>query len=316
MSHELEMVNGAAQMAYTIDDGKPWHKLGVALDPTCTPQEMMKAAGLDWTVEKRENFHRNMDGEFVKSGNVSLIRSTDSKILTQISDSWNPVQNSEAFDFFTEFCKAGDMTMNSAGSLFDGKKIWALAKVASDFTVFGDDRVEGYLLFSNPHQYGQCVDVRFTPIRVVCNNTLSMSLGQEAKHFARFNHTKEFDSALAKEILGISTVRMEEYKEVAEFLGSKQINDAKYKEFLGKVFGTTKDGELKRNGKLAYEVFETQPGAEFARGSFWQALNSVTYITDHQLGRSAHKRVDNMWIGGVQRQKIKAVEIALQMAKA
>ena len=127
--------------------------------------------------------------------------------------------------------------MHTAGSIRDGKRVWALAKVASDFTVFGNDRVEGYLLFSNPHEFGKAIDIRFTPIRVVCNNTLTMSLTGASSNFAKIDHRGVFDPDHAREILGIASNTMEEYKEVAELLGSVQITDGKFKEFLGKVLG-------------------------------------------------------------------------------
>ena len=315
MSHEIEMVNGQAQMAWVdAGEGTPWHNLGVRVDEGISPAEMMKVSGLDWTVEKRPMYLA--DGAQVPKKHA-LVRTSDNKVLDLVGNNWTPVQNSTAFDFFQEFCDAGDMTMHTAGSLLEGRRIWALAKVASDFTVFGDDKVEGYLLFSNPHMFGQCVDVRFTPIRVVCNNTLTMSLNSKAQNFAKVNHRGEFDPEAVKEILGIARNTMEEYKQVAEFLGSKQVEDKKFKEFLGKVFGeSSKDGKLRRNAQLAYEVFETQPGAEFARGSWWQALNAVTYITDHQMGRTNDARLNSVWFGAGRKQKINAVKEAVSFAEA
>ena len=312
MSHELEMVAGEAQMAYVGET--PWHNLGVRLEEGVSPREMQKAAGLDWTVEKQPMYLGN-GAEVPKK--MALTRSTDGKVLDLVGKDWTPVQNSTAFDFFQEFCDAGSMTMHTAGSLFDGRRIWALAKVASDFTVFNEDRVEGYLLFSNPHMFGQCVDVRFTPIRVVCNNTLTMSLQGKATNFTKVNHRGEFDPYAVKEVLGLAQNTMDEYKQVAEFLGSKQIKDAEFKKFLGKVFGeSTKDGKLRRNAQMAYDVFETQPGAEFARGSWWQALNAVTYITDHQLGRSSDARMNSVWFGYARKAKINAVKEAVSFAEA
>ena len=111
----------------------------------------------------------------------ALVRSSDNKVLTNIGQIWNPVQNEEAFEFFSEYVLAGDMEMHTAGSLKGGQMVWALAKVKESFDLFGGDKVESYLLFSNPHLYGKSIDIRFTPIRVVCNNTLSLSLEQQAE---------------------------------------------------------------------------------------------------------------------------------------
>lgn len=316
MSHELEILeNGQAAMAY-VGAEKPWHGLGVQLQPGATPVEIMKAANLDWTVEKRENFHRNMQGDMVPSGNQMLIRSTDNKILSSVSEGWNPVQNHEAFDFFNEFCDAGQMQMDTAGSLFDGKKIWALAKVGSDFELFGGDKVEGYLLFSNPHIYGQSIDIRFTSVRVVCNNTLTLSLEGQSSNFVRMTHAREFDPEYAKEALGISNRLMEEQRAVAQVLGKTQMSSEKFEEFLGKVFGVKDNGKLRKNGEKALEILETQPGAEFARGSWWQGLNAVTYVTDHLAGRDQNVRLNNVWFGAGRNQKVKAVKLAVEMATA
>jgi phage/plasmid-like protein (TIGR03299 family) len=314
MAHMLEMVDGQAQMAYV---GKtPWHGLGVELEEGVTPREMMVAAGLDWSVEK-VNMYYGMQDEIKVEGKQALIRSTDSKLLDIVGVDWNPVQNIEAFKFFDSFCKSGQMTMHTAGSLFDGKRVWALAKIASDFELFNGDKVEGFLLFSNPHKFGQAVDIRFTPVRVVCNNTLTLSLGQAVQNAVKLNHRKEFEPEGVKQVLGLASKHMDEYKETALFLGSKKVSDEQFKLFLNEVFGESKkDDKLTRSAQMAYDVIDTQPGAEFARGSWWSALNAVTYVTDHQLGRPGDTRLNSIWYGANRTKKIEAVKKAVQYAEA
>lgn len=314
MAHMLEMVNDQAQMAYV---GKtPWHGLGVKLEEGVTPQEMMVAAGLDWSVEK-VNMYYGMQDEIKVEGKQALIRSTDQKLLDIVGVDWNPVQNSEAFNFFNEFCKAGQMSMHTAGSLFDGKRVWALAKIASDFELFNGDKVEGYLLFSNPHKFGQAVDIRFTPVRVVCNNTLTLSLNHSVMNAVKLNHRKEFEPEGVKQILGLASQHMDEYRQTAEFLGSKRVTDEQFKTFLQGVFGESKkDDKLTRSAQMAYDVLDTQPGAEFARGTWWSALNAVTYVTDHQLGRAGDTRLNSIWYGANRTKKIEAVKKAVEFAEA
>ncbi|MAE55640.1 MAG: hypothetical protein CMK23_06555 [Porticoccaceae bacterium] len=314
MSHELEIVDGVAKMAYV--GATPWHGLGVKLDEGVTPQEMMVAAGLDWEVEKVNMYYGMMD-EIKVEGKQALIRKTDQKLLDIVGVDWNPVQNVEAFRFFDSFCKQGQMTMHTAGSLFDGKRVWALAKIASDFELFNGDKVEGFLLFSNPHKFGQAVDIRFTPVRVVCNNTLTLSLGTAAQNAVKLNHRREFEPEGVKQVLGLATQHMDEYKETAQFLGSKQVTDAEFKKFLSEIFGESKkDDKLTRSAQLAYDVLDTQPGAEFARGSWWSALNAVTYVTDHQLGRAGDTRLNSIWYGATRTKKIEAVKKAVEYAEA
>jgi phage/plasmid-like protein (TIGR03299 family) len=322
MAHELEIIDNKAQMAYVGE--KPWHGLGVELKEGVMPMEMMEAAGLDWEVKKVPLKYKSSDGSMLSVPNKDvLIRQSDDQPLDIVGKEWYPVQNKEAFQFFESFCKEGSIKMHTAGSLFNGKKVWALGKISSDFELFNGDKVEGFLLFSNPHQFGQSVDVRFTPIRVVCNNTLTLSLGTESQNFARISHRKEFDPEMVKKVLGLAQEKMDEYKDIAVNLGSKQISDAKFKEFLSKVFGEskkedkdTKEKLLTRTAQLAYDSFETQPGANFAKGSWWQALNAVTYVTDHKIGTSTQTRLNSMWYGANRSKKINAVKTAMEMANA
>ena len=159
MSHEVEMVDGVAQMAYAGDT--PWHGLGTKVAADLSPQQIMQQAGLDWTVEKETM--TTASGVEIE-GKKALVRSADNKVLDVVGDNWNPVQNSEAFEFFSEYCLAGDMEMHTAGSLKGGQMVWALAKIKESFDILGGDQVDSYLLFSNPHKYGKAIDVRFTPI--------------------------------------------------------------------------------------------------------------------------------------------------------
>jgi len=317
MAHELEIVAGQAQMAYRESKGKPWHGLGTPVHDFMTPRMMMEAAGLDWEVEKVDTFIR-YKGDNVATGSQALVRSSDGRILTQVGPGWNPVQNAEAFDFFTEFVSNGDMIMDTAGSLKDGQIVWALADVRDGFSLFNGDEVKGYLLFSNPHQYGKSIDIKFVMERVVCNNTLTVALNEKGMPGVRVNHRSEFNPQRVKEILGLSHQRIEKFEEAANFLGSKQYNKFDLQKFLVEVFGESKkEGkELSRTAQRAMDIVESQPGAEFRPGSWWNAYNAVTYLTDHELGRSADTRMTSAWFGTNAKRKVDALNVALEMAEA
>jgi phage/plasmid-like protein (TIGR03299 family) len=219
---------------------------------------------------------------------------------------------------------AGDMEMNTAGSLRDGKMVWALAKVKESFDLFGGDQVDSYLLFSNPHQYGKSIDIRFTPIRVVCNNTLSLSLDTASERQIKVGHRVEFDASEVKTALGIATDKLNTYKEMAKFLGTKRYTTDSLIEYYNSVYPRTADKRvqgqstsidtLSRNAKFAFDSIESQPGANFAEGTWWQAFNSVTYVTDHVQGRSSDNRLYSSWFGSNQRRKRGALEKALEFA--
>lgn len=316
MAHELEIVNGEAQMAYVGET--PWHGLGKRVPADLSPQQMLEAAGLNWSVSRQPLFY----GENVRAGDkMALVRDSDGKFLDIVSDKWNPLQNEEAFDFFNEFCIAGDMEMHTAGSLKNGQIVWGLAKVKDSFDLFGGDQVDNYLLFTNPHKFGKAIDIRMTPIRVVCNNTLTLSLNSDSLNQIALNHRKEFDKAYVLETMGAAKEQMEKYKEMAKFLGGKRFTTDNVIEYFNNVFPKTSKGETdkkfkSRNAEEAFAVLETQPGAEFAEGSWWQAFNAVTYLVDHKMGRDNEKRLFNSWYGYNKDRKKTAANLAVEYAEA
>lgn len=314
MAHEVETMAYAGEV--------PWHGLGTRVPSDLSPGQMLDASGLNWEVIKVPAFIRTANGN-KGIGRQALVRSTDERILDVVTDDWYPVQNSEAFEFFHEYCAAGDMEMHTAGSLKNGQIVWVLARVKESFTVFGDDTIESYLLFTNPHKFGQSIDVRFTPIRVVCNNTLTTALHSDSERMIKSSHRREFNVETVKEQLGIATSKLSKYKEMAEFLGSKRYNDASLKEYFNRIFpslGAQKEdateAKMSRTAKIALETIETQPGAKFAEGSWWQAFNAVTFLTDHKIGRTADSRIASAWFGPNKNLKIKALETAIDYAEA
>tara|TARA_R110000851_G_scaffold108063_6_gene228851 strand:- start:703 stop:1659 length:957 start_codon:yes stop_codon:yes gene_type:complete len=306
----------------------PWHGLGTRVSENISVDEMMVESGLDWEVQKVPAY-ADLNGTRIHSGHDMLVRTSDNTALDMVTGNWNPVQNAEAFDFFRDFVEAGDMEMHTAGSLQGGKRVWCLAKVKDDFTIGGKDLVESYLLLTNPHMYGRAVDIRFTPIRVVCNNTLTLSLGQKGDYQVSMSHKKAFNADEAKNLLGVAKDKMSQYEEMAKFLNVKRWTNDTVKAYFATVFPNTNpnaknktfpiaefDKYASKNAKRALEVMPIQPGADMGAGSFWQAYNAVTYLTDHELGRSADSRLASAWYGLNKVKKVKALELAIEFAEA
>ena len=313
MSHLVETMAYAGQV--------PWHGLGERVSNDLSPMQMMQKARVDWSVTK-ENMYI-LDGISVPN-KKALLRSGDNKVLDIVGDDWEPVQNEEAFNFFNEYCAAGDMEMHTAGSLMDGKIVWVLAKIKESFDVLLGDQVDNFLLFTNPHRYGQALNVRMTPIRVGCNNTLQMSLSSKSKNEVSLNHRRAFDADLVKQQLGIAHEKFDQYKEFAQFLANKKAKSADVIQFVNKVFphSNTKGREVKDyedlspSAKRAMDARQTQPGAEYAEGTWWNALNAVTYLVDHELGRTDDTRITSAWYGYNAKRKLVAINTAIEMAEA
>lgn len=318
MAHMIEEINGVAQMAYAGET--PWHNLGKRVSKDLTPDQMLQAAGLDWTVQKVPAF-ATIAGEQVAIGHSALVRSLDNKMLDVVSNDWNPVQNAEAFEFFNDFVAAGDMEMHTAGSLKGGQIVWGLAKIRDSFELFHGDQVDSYLLFSNFHKYGFSTDVRFTPIRVVCNNTLTLSLNSQVERMVKVSHRKVFQPDEVKSLLGIAADKLQQYKDMASFLGSKPAKGEDIVEYFKRVFPVTgandnSKKEISKNAQIALDILDTQPGANFAQGTWWQPYNSVTFLIDHIAARNDDNRLSSAWYGQGKNIKNKALETALEFANA
>jgi phage/plasmid-like protein (TIGR03299 family) len=276
---------------------------------------MLEAANLDWSVETVPLI-ADYNGTVLPTGHSALIRDRDSRVLDVITEDWHPTQNIDAFNFFNDFVAAGDMEMHTAGSLRDGNIVWALAKVNESFELFGGkDRIDSYLHFTNPHQYGKSIDIRMTGIRVCCANTLQLSLNSKSKNVVKVSHRRKFEPDEVKETLGVAKEKLLKYKEIAEYLSTKRHTNEDIVDYFTRVFPVTgSKKEISKNAELAQEIMYTQPGAEFGEGTFWNLFNCVTFMQDHVIGRNEETRTASAWYGEGSKLKVKALELATEMA--
>lgn len=308
------MAHNVETMAYAGET--PWHGLGKRVLPDLTPEQMLKEAQLDWTVSKTPVFYESDLGEHEIPNKFALIRDTDGSFLTEVGPNWKPLQNHDAFKFFNDFVSVGDMEMHTAGSLQNGKIVWALAKFKDQyFEAFPDDKVEQYLLFVNPHKNGKAIEVRSTHIRVVCNNTMDFALQNASNKRITVNHNQAWDEDYIKAMLDLAYDTSKRFKEQAKQLASKSYTMDELINYYKYVFPTTSEElEMSKNAEQALEVVKVQPGHEFGEGTWWQAFNAVTYMTDHSLGKSRDSRLSSSWFGANKVKKEKALSKALEYA--
>jgi len=153
----------------------------------------------------------------------------------------------------------------------------------------------------------------------VCWNTLSLSLAGNSDRTVKVSHRNVFNGDEVKEMLGIAKDKLQRYKEIAQFLGSKKAKDEDIVQYFSRIFPVTsskKDMEFSKNAQLAFSILHGQPGAEYAEGTWWQPFNAVTYLTDHLVGRSVDTRLTSAWYGSNRNLKTKALEVAIEMAEA
>lgn len=330
MAHKVETMAYAGQT--------PWHGLGVKVEGVKTPEEMLKLAGLDWEVERLPMVAQGKKSNFEVPRYFALSRTSDRKILGICGADWKPTQNAQAFKFFKEFTDAGDMAMDTAGSLDGGRQTWGLASIKDGFTLPGGDEVNGYLLMSNPHIWGKKIVTMFTGVRVVCNNTLQMAMtavqapgstkvkkSEKGSHFA-MSHVREFNDKMqeeAKATLGLAKHSLEEFKAAATLLSKKRVTKEMQDKFIAQLLqpALLKDDvvsqeDFGRNAQAVLHAVEHSPGHDMksAKGTYWGLFNAVTFVVDHQLGRTQDSRLTSAWFGSNANLKRKALDLALDYA--
>src|SRR4029077_19321005 len=139
-------------------------------------------------------------------------RTSDSKVLGVVGPRYAPLQNMDAFAWFQPCLDTREAALHTAGSLRGGRRIWVLAKLNRDPLVIAEgDEIEKFVLLSHGHDGSLAVRAGFTPIRVVCQNTLSMAHGSDASKLIRVKHTKDVLQNLAniREIMNLANAEFE-----------------------------------------------------------------------------------------------------------
>lgn len=324
------MTAAVETMAYAGE--VPWHGLGANVDPKISADEFMIEAGLDWTVEKHPMFYQKEDGGemFVAEDRYALVRNTDGKMYGVCSDNWTPVQNQVIFDMMKDYAAAGGITLETAGSLREGRIVWGLAKLNHTFEVSKGDLVNGYLLITTPHQVGTCTTVRTTTVRVVCQNTLMAAENNSTVNYKQNHVNGEFDVAAAREAIGEAHEQLLVAERRAKTLKKLKISmaDAAKNAIIPVMFPKlvlaaegdgpsldevmmTPDNQPKHLQQIL-DSYQNAPGNDNKTG--WGALNAVTHWCDHVAGRNPNSRMMRGWMGDFSRKKVAVEHKLLQLA--
>lgn len=317
MAHEIE------NMMYVGD--APWHNLGKRFIEAPSLDEAIVAAGLNWKVTTEPVFAAN--GQ--KAPALLIRRDMDQSILGVVGTTYKPLQNDKAFEFFRPFIDSKMASIECAGSLRMGKRVFVLAKISSDpLVIKGNDTVEKYILLSNSHDGTLAVRVGFTPIRVVCANTLAMAHNSAASKLIRVRHSGNVETNLEKirETMNLANREFEATAEQYRFLASREINSSDLEKYIKLVFATKKQmaetdnvDELNSGDRVKNKIinlFENGRGQNLpeTRRTFFSAYNAVTEYLQYERGEDAQVRLDNAWFGQGYNLNKKALEVAMAMA--
>jgi phage/plasmid-like protein (TIGR03299 family) len=310
----------------------PWHGLGKQVPKGVTAEQMIRAADLDWEVEllpARGAREINQKGEFSRYEVVRVPRpnTTENEVLLGVvGRRYQPLQNVEAFEFFDPIVGEDKAYFETAGALGEGERIWVMAKMPQAMEIVRGDECFKYLLLSNSHSGDGSVIVKFTAMRVVCQNTLMLAMEDGQKAY-RVRHSKQMQFKL-DELAGFLAITQEVFSKAEELfkrLAKVQMTEDRLEHYLGAVFPRSREqkkrGEKPLRWRLLRQVFETQkdlqqPGV---RGTLWGAYNAITRFEDYkrpQQEEQPGQRLERTWFGGGADTKLNALAKAAEFANS
>lgn len=313
-------------MAYVGQE--PWHGLGNKLAPQQPIEVWADRAGMNWTIESSEV--RYVSGA---SGIGSIHAFPDQKVLYRsdtkaplsvVSARYQVVQPREILEFYRDLTEVGGFELETAGVLKEGRKFWALAKTGHTGMLKGKDHVKGYLLLATACDGTLATTAQFTSVRVVCNNTLAIALG-DGTGVVKVPHRSQFDAAAVKRQLGIAVSSWDAFMVRTKAMAERKVTDFAADTFFRRVLTYTVTNPGERDGMTVNERAVRAVGELYAgrgkgaqlpsaSGTAWGLLNSITeYVDHHRRARSDDHRRDAAWFGQGALIKQKAWDEALKL---
>ncbi|USU16094.1 DUF932 domain-containing protein [Paraburkholderia fungorum] len=322
----MHLINSMAYVGAT-----PWHGLGNQLSPKQPIEVWARQAGMDWTIESADV--RFVAGSTTGSSNNIgsihafpeqrvLYRSDTKAPLSVVSSRYQVVQPREILEFYRDLTEVGGFELETAGVLKDGRKLWALARTGQSVSLKGHDEVNGYLLLATACDGTLATTAQFTSVRVVCNNTLQIALGDSAGA-VKVPHRSQFDAQAVKRQLGIAISSWDGFMVRMKALADRKVNDTAAEAFFRRVltYPASSGVPMPATNDSAIRAVQALyagrgKGATLASASStaWGLVNSITEYVDHQRrSRSDDHRRDAAWFGAGAAIKQRAWDEAMKL---
>lgn len=318
MSHEIDTTTGLPAIAYVGDE--PWHGLGQKLLPGATIEEWTAAAGLNWDVARAPVEFKIGDAQASMPSRNVLYRTDTQAPLSVVSDTYRVVQPAQIMDFFREVTSKTDAQLETAGSLFSGRVIWALARMGDDLLI-KDDTIAPFLMLSTSYDMSTPTIAKLVATRVVCNNTIQLALNEAGKRQIRIPHSTEFRAEEVRAGLEISLDAFDLFKQQALKISGIPFAQSDMDRFLLNLLQPEKgevDGEVIRKSKGYSSIMNLFTGAQLgaeqdaSKNTAWGALNAVTQFIDHVKGRNQSSRLMDAWFSTGGKFKERALELLVK----
>lgn len=283
MAHNINFNEQTGKHSFFSVKEKAWHGLGQIVEGYPTSKEALRLAGLDFNVVKMPNIHRLKDGTEVKSDNSFFTYRTDNGAILgdKVGRDYNIVQNVDAFSFFDAIVDGDGIQYETAGALGKGEQIFITAKLPGYIKVGSDDMIEKYLFLTTAHDGSGSIIAAFTPIRIVCQNTLNGAL-RNSTQAIRLRHTASVEDRLkeAHKIMGISNTLSNELESILNNWTKVKITDKQVLQLIQQAMCPSKEVRTAlKNGEELSTAF-----ANICENTFHYAMSSPTQQTNTTKG--------------------------------
>ena len=301
---------------------KGWYEYGSDVKKHLTSEAAITEARLNYDVVKKPLFLSN--GVEVPS-HYATVRTDNDHLLGVVGNRYTILQNKDAFRFFDSVVGIKEAIYESAGAFAKGRKIWLLAKLPGYIKTVGEDITEKYLLLHNSHDGSGSVQIMFTPIRVVCSNTLNVAAGS-ATNRVSLRHTQNIGLKITQvqEQLGILNQRFSIFEDASRKLAAVDLTQNAFKDYLKNTGLVPKKDSEDQSTKATNiidevsELFEIGRGAKLkgVKGTAWGAFNAVVEYVDHYRGSDKKdKRTESLLFGSGSVVKQKAWDAAISLIR-
>lgn len=293
------MLDGRAAMAYTGAE-QPWHGLGQQLEVGASIETWAEQAGLNFTIAGANVLYQDQNKALQEQGTKQVLYRTDTGTpLGVVGNKYRVVQPIEVLEFFRDLVKDQGFELETAGVLFGGAKVWALARTGQEAKVGKDDILKDYLLLATACDGTLKTTAKRTSIRVVCNNTLAISVKENGGSI-KVPHSTTFNATDVKKDLGLLPEDFNVFIEQAKQLAATPLTDLQAIAFVRGLFADTSERGNTQTGRILQLYSGQGKGAklETSKNTAWGVLNSVTENQDWYQGKNQDRRLEASWLYG------------------
>lgn len=317
MAHNIYYNEQSEKHSFFSVKEKAWHNLGQIVQDYPTSAEAIHHAGLDYEVEKRKLFTPALEDTNIEVPNYfSTIRTDNNTVLGVVGKDYQIIQNRDAFSFFDSIVGGDGILYETAGALGKGERIFITAKLPNYIRVGNDDLIEKYLFLTTSHDGSGSITAAFTPIRIVCANTLNAALRTQT-NTVRIRHTSNAKQRLeqAHKVMGISDNLSMQLESIFNNWAKVRITDSELKKLIQSALVPNKE-VLKtiQNGKeeelstcfinmvdSAFEYAMSNPSQlmDTTKGTVFGAYNAVTgYFQNVRSYKDDEAKLSSLLMGG------------------